>query len=451
MATETTQRRRQACPARSWYTITNRGSDEAEIKIYEDIGIWGVTAKRFADELEEVEAKEVHVRLNTNGGDTFDGIAIYNALRAHPAKVIVHVDGLAASAGSIIAMSGDEIRMADNAFLMIHENQAGVFGEADDLRQWADVLDKLNDSVASTYQERAGKTRKYWREKMAVESWFSAEEAKDEGLCDCVDDRESAAQNRRFDFQIYNHAHDVPERVQREWGKQTNNQAPEPSPRGDASPAVSTQEPAMATDTQADTAQDSGAVATPTNPPPVAAKKPIDAAEEHAREMEKFRGMKAEAVFANGRSKGREEGAKAERDRLEAILAVCPGKPDMAIGAFMSGQTPDAVKLAYDEAAKVETAAKAREQALEREKARWEALAHSGGYPGGVGLDLAGDDEEEESDAGGKRLDKAAATKQAEAEWNHTPRVRKGFTSKDNYVAFRAAQLTGRLAAPAKA
>src|SRR5688500_17696434 len=125
---------------RSWYVITNKEAENAaEVKIYEDIGYFGVSAKAFADDIEKIAAKTIHVRLNTYGGEAFDGIAIYNALRAHPATIIVHIDGIAASAGSVVAMSGDEIRMADNAFLMIHEGHGGVYGEAEDMRHYAEV------------------------------------------------------------------------------------------------------------------------------------------------------------------------------------------------------------------------------------------------------------------------------------------------------------------------
>ncbi|AVP67324.1 hypothetical protein C7H75_04785 [Prescottella equi] len=111
---------------REWYTIRNADTTDtpAEVLIYDEIGSswWGgVSAKSFAKDLSAVEATDITVRLNSPGGDVFEGIAILNALRNHKARITVYVDGIAASAASFIAMAGDEIVMCRNAEMMIHD------------------------------------------------------------------------------------------------------------------------------------------------------------------------------------------------------------------------------------------------------------------------------------------------------------------------------------------
>jgi ATP-dependent Clp protease protease subunit len=97
----------------SWYAVNAKAGDaEAEVMIYDAIGAWGITADKLVRDIKAIDASRINVRLNTPGGEVFDGTAIHNALKSHPARVIVHIDGLAASAGSFIALAGDEIRMA---------------------------------------------------------------------------------------------------------------------------------------------------------------------------------------------------------------------------------------------------------------------------------------------------------------------------------------------------
>lgn len=154
----------------------------AEIEIYDEIGFWGTTAARFASFIKAITADELRVYLNSPGGDAFDGLAIMNALRRHPAKVVVTVDSLAASAASVIAMAGDEIVMNRGAEFMIHEVSSGTWGDAAEMRKIAEALEKISDSYADAYAARAGGSRAAWRERMLAETWFTAEEAVDAGL-----------------------------------------------------------------------------------------------------------------------------------------------------------------------------------------------------------------------------------------------------------------------------
>jgi hypothetical protein len=112
----------------------------------------------------------------------FEGIAIYNLLAAHPAKVTVNVLGIAASAASIIAMAGDEIIMPENAFMMVHEAWGGALGDSETMRQQADVLDKISGAYRRTYAARSGQTEEAVAALMAAETWFTAEDAVTNGF-----------------------------------------------------------------------------------------------------------------------------------------------------------------------------------------------------------------------------------------------------------------------------
>ena len=130
--------------------------------------------------------KEINLRLNSEGGSVFDGHAIFNALRNHDARVVVDIDGLAASIASIIAMAGDEIRMAENAFMMIHDPWVVAAGTADELRGQADVMDKVQEKLVNTYVKRTGGNADDISEWMAAETWMNAEEALERGFVDSI-------------------------------------------------------------------------------------------------------------------------------------------------------------------------------------------------------------------------------------------------------------------------
>jgi ATP-dependent protease ClpP protease subunit len=157
-------------------------SKEAEVLIYDTIGMdWfgeGVTAKSITETLKEHGALErITVRINSPGGDAFDGIAIYNILKLNEARVEVEIDGLAASAASIIAMAGDEIRIAENAMMMIHDAWALAMGDSTDMLAMAALLEKLDGQIAGVYAARSGRRPETFRNLMDQESWFTGEEA----------------------------------------------------------------------------------------------------------------------------------------------------------------------------------------------------------------------------------------------------------------------------------
>ena len=172
------------------YHIKAKGNDKAEILIYEDIGegwLGGIGAKKFAEDLRDMGTlKEINVRINSAGGSVFDGIAIYNTLRRNGARIVVDVDGLAASIASIIAMAGDEINMAENATMMIH-NPWGVFaGDAESLREQADLLDKVRGQLVTTYANQAIIDQASIESLMDAETWMDAGEALEHGFITAI-------------------------------------------------------------------------------------------------------------------------------------------------------------------------------------------------------------------------------------------------------------------------
>ncbi|OZC80197.1 hypothetical protein CH274_13250 [Rhodococcus sp. 06-418-5] len=197
---------------RDWYTIRNAADGTtAELMIYGEIGFsfWddSVTAQNLVNELNDITADAITVRINSPGGDYFDGLAILNALRGHKAKITTVIEGIAASAASFIAMGGDEIVMKRNAELMIHDASTVAIGNASDMRELADRLDQVSDNIASIYNDRAGGGVAKWRTAMTAETWYSDKEALDAGLVDRIDAGSKAADPKnKFDLSIFNYA-----------------------------------------------------------------------------------------------------------------------------------------------------------------------------------------------------------------------------------------------------
>lgn len=171
---------------------------------------WGTSAKEFAEALDQLPADVVEIRLHINspGGEVFEAIAILNALRAHKARFVAVVDGLAASAASFIAAGADELVMAPNSELMIHDAWGLCVGNAADMVVMAELLDHLSDNVASVYAAKAGGSVEEWRASMQRETWFSASEAVDAGLADRISEPATTEgqPSNRFDLSIFTYA-----------------------------------------------------------------------------------------------------------------------------------------------------------------------------------------------------------------------------------------------------
>ena len=171
---------------RTWYNFKQTDTDPAVLSIFDDIGAFGVSAKSFLNDLASAQGDSVRVEINSPGGDVFAGLAIYNGLRNSGKKVNVRVLGLAASAASLVAMAGDTIEMPENSFMMVHNPWGFAMGGADDMRDTADMLDKLGVSLASTYAKRTGKSAEEIAALLDAETWMSAAEAVDAGFATAV-------------------------------------------------------------------------------------------------------------------------------------------------------------------------------------------------------------------------------------------------------------------------
>ena len=169
-------------------------SSEAEISIYDNIGGWGITANEFIAELDALgdDVETINLRIASGGGSIVEGNTIYNALKRHAAKVVTHVDSLAASMASVIAMAGDEVRMAENALLMIHNPWTVSMGGADQLRKDADLLDKMETNIRNSYA-RSNLSAEELDAAMDAETYYTAEEAKEAGFIDEIDGANLAA------------------------------------------------------------------------------------------------------------------------------------------------------------------------------------------------------------------------------------------------------------------
>ena len=196
-----------------WYQIRNTAPTDtgpAEVLIYDVIDSWmGVSAEQLARDISALDPERaLTVRINSPGGSVYDGVAILNGLRAHPGKVTCVVDGIAASAASVITMGGDEIVMNRNSEMMLHNGSAIVMGGSEDMLKMAERLDQVNANLATIYAERAGGTADEWRSIMAAETWYSAEEAVAAGLADRVDTgaADARAIAAKFDLSAFAHA-----------------------------------------------------------------------------------------------------------------------------------------------------------------------------------------------------------------------------------------------------
>ena len=400
-----------------WYSIQNKASaDEAEVMIYDEIGAFGVSAKQFVTDLKAIAAGRIHLRLNTPGGEVFDGTAIFNALKEHPAKVTVTIDGLAASAGSLIAMAGDEIRIARNAYMMVHRAWGGVFGNAVDMRKYADILEKMDGNIVAAYAERSGRPEKEWKEIVDAETWFTAEEAVAAGLADSITgDDDGKRAKASSELRVYNSAK-IPASVRAAWGVASNDS----TLNGLSAKVAACAAPATAITKE-----------TPMN-------------------MESFKAYAAEHPEAvasyvdQGKKAGEAAARTEERTRLQAIVAECPNRPGLAISAFLAGQDAESVKLTVAELDREATATKAAIEAKDKEIERLKFQAGTTNPVGTAGAAKEGAKGEQQPAAPvAANLEPEA---QAKLEWGKLTAEQKAeWPSERHFVLYRKAELSGQI------
>lgn len=201
---------RQA-PSRRFEVVAK--GDEAEIFLYDAIvsdeleAEWmgGVAPQSFVKELRAIKAGTIHLRINSPGGSVFAARAMETALREHPAKIIAHIDGVAASAATFIAMAADEVVMSPGALFMIHKGWMFAMGNADDMMDAAALLEKTDGTLIKTYAERTKQDEQKIADWMTAETWFTAEEAVEAGFADSIAGTDAKSKSR-WDLSAYEHA-----------------------------------------------------------------------------------------------------------------------------------------------------------------------------------------------------------------------------------------------------
>lgn len=185
------------------FVVSNKTDKQAEVYLYDAIvdsdleAEWfgGVAPKAFVQAIKDIDADVIHLRVNSPGGSVFAARAMEQALRDHKAKVVAHIDGVAASAASFLVMAADEIVMAPGALMMIHKAWTISMGNADDLIQTAGLLEKIDNTLAATYSERSGQDADKIMSMMEAETWFTAQEAVDAGFADSISESVKARQS----------------------------------------------------------------------------------------------------------------------------------------------------------------------------------------------------------------------------------------------------------------
>jgi len=213
------------------------GADEATVYLYDTIvsdaetAAWwgGVDPLTFAKTLAGIDAPVIHLRINSPGGDVFAAQAMAQTLREHPAKVIAHIDGYAASAATEVAVSADEVIMAPGAMYMIHNAWTIAIGNKSDFLDTAALLEKVDGTLAQAYADRTGGDIKQIVDWMDAETWFTAQEAVDAGFADSIAEAKTKAQaSATWNLSAYKHA-PAPQQIEEP--------APEPEPEP-AAPAA---------------------------------------------------------------------------------------------------------------------------------------------------------------------------------------------------------------------
>lgn len=168
-----------------WYTIEAKAGGVAVVKLYDEIGACGINARQFADELAALgNVRQINLHIHSPGGNVLEGLAMYNLLKNHPAQKIVTIDGIACSMASVIAMTGDRVLMPENAMMMIHKPQGIAGGDANDIRGYADLLDKLEKTLIPAYAAKTGKSEEELSAMLEAETWMNGKECVEHGFAD---------------------------------------------------------------------------------------------------------------------------------------------------------------------------------------------------------------------------------------------------------------------------
>lgn len=162
--------------------------DGAHIYVYDVIdSYWGANAAALIAALSDAGDKVIHLHINSPGGDVFEARAMSAALVAHPSAVIAHIDGVAASAATYLALAGSEVRMVEGSLFMVHNSWTFTYGNRNEIRKTADLLEKIDGTIAADYMRKTGASAEQVAKWMDDETWFTAAEALESGFVDVVD------------------------------------------------------------------------------------------------------------------------------------------------------------------------------------------------------------------------------------------------------------------------
>jgi ATP-dependent Clp endopeptidase proteolytic subunit ClpP len=172
----------------NWYNINSKASKVVDVYIFDEIGMGGVNAQGFIEEIKSFKDSPMNLHINCVGGDVFDGMAIYNIIKKRTATTTVYIEGIAASMGSVIALAANKVVMAENSLFMIHNAWGGAMGEAKEMKKTAALLDKISGEIADIYVKKTKLPYDKVKEMMDEETWLNAAEALELGFIDSISD-----------------------------------------------------------------------------------------------------------------------------------------------------------------------------------------------------------------------------------------------------------------------
>lgn len=168
------------------FNVEQGAGDTAKVYVYDVIGGWDLDASEFVRGIHQITAPTIDMHVNSPGGFVWDAVSMFEAVAGHPATVNTHIDGLAASAASFLALAGDSVDIARGGRMMIHDAQGVAVGNPADLREYADLLDAVSNDISGYYATKAGGKPAKWRAAMTATTWYSADQAVSAGLADRV-------------------------------------------------------------------------------------------------------------------------------------------------------------------------------------------------------------------------------------------------------------------------
>lgn len=189
-----------------WFTIENLASDTPEIFIYDVVGWPYNDISELVKSLSDMKEKTPLARINSPGGDVWDGFALMNAFANHPGGVNIRVESLAASIASVIAMGGKRVEAYPNAMMMVHNSWTVVAGNKATMLETAELLEKIDGNILDSYTKKTKIGKREMRDMMDAETWMNAKEMKEKGFIDAIIDGKSA--KAQFDLSVFSNCPD---------------------------------------------------------------------------------------------------------------------------------------------------------------------------------------------------------------------------------------------------